>query len=165
MFVNFAAGPGEVAARVPAAAASPRRRVGIPPPGDEADDDTFWAEYSERDFQSVYETAHQEEVAEWDQRRLCDEIKALQTRQKELVNLLVRLDPEVYLQKLQAELLSLQETSRKLKSDLCPALPDSSTTEEQTQTENNEQQVQQGSQGEQQQQQLQVQDGDAYSPE
>ena len=26
------------------------------------DDDNFWAAYSERDFESVYETAHQEEI-------------------------------------------------------------------------------------------------------
>ena len=65
-FVSFSGasgsgrGPGGASGRVQANSASP-------------DDDSFWAEYSERDFQSVYETAHQEEIAEWDRKRLCDE--------------------------------------------------------------------------------------------
>ncbi len=96
------------------------------------DDDTFWAEYSERDFQAAYETAHQEEIAEWDRKRLVDEISALERRQKELVNVLSRLDPEVYLQKLQTELIKLQEANKALKEEratLQPCLPDSSTND------------------------------------
>jgi hypothetical protein len=34
------------------------------------DDDNFWAEYSERDFESVYETAHQEEVYSWEKEKI-----------------------------------------------------------------------------------------------
>lgn len=122
-FVNFAgAAGGGNGARNNSSSTTPRR--------DREDDDTFWAEYSERDFQSVYETAHQEEVAEWDRKRLCEEIASLERRQKELVSVLARLDPEVYLQKLQGELLSLQEVSKKLKAEVNPVLPDSSTNEE-----------------------------------
>eukprot|EP00095_Tigriopus_kingsejongensis_P006129 maker-scaffold98_size375582-snap-gene-2.33 protein:Tk06129 transcript:maker-scaffold98_size375582-snap-gene-2.33-mRNA-1 annotation:"hypothetical protein DAPPUDRAFT_227990" len=105
--------------------AARERRENISP-----DDDTFWVDYSERDFQSVYETAHQEEVAEWDRKKLCDEIATLERRQKELIAILARVDPEIYLQKLQSELTSLQEANRRLrqeKADLDPALPDSST--------------------------------------
>lgn len=92
------------------------------------DDDTFWAEFSERDFQSVYESAHQEEVSRWDRQKLCCEITAMERRQKELVNILSRLDPEMYLRKLQAKLMSLQDTNRSLKEEnkkLGPDLPDS----------------------------------------
>jgi hypothetical protein len=122
-----AAAAAAVAAAVAADAADPDGESPSP------DDDTFWAEYSERDFQSVYESAHQEEIAEWDRKKLCDEISALERRQRELVNILARLDPEIYLQKLQSELLSLQEVNRVLKeehSELNPQLPDSSTNEE-----------------------------------
>jgi hypothetical protein len=34
------------------------------------DDDNFWAEYSERDFESVYETAHQEQVYGWEKDKI-----------------------------------------------------------------------------------------------
>ncbi|XP_059078461.1 protein HEXIM1-like [Tigriopus californicus] len=94
------------------------------------DDDSFWAAYSERDFQSVYETAHHEEVSKWDRKKLCDEISSLERRQRELVNILARVDPEIYVQKLQTELSKLQETNRRLRqeqSEQNPALPDSSS--------------------------------------
>ncbi len=58
---------------------------------------------------------------------------------QELANALARLDPDVYLQQLQNQLLTLQETNRRLRehaSRLCdsdPVAPDSSTgTEEPT---------------------------------
>lgn len=38
------------------------------------DDDTFWADYLERDFQTVYESAHREDVANWDRTKLVEEI-------------------------------------------------------------------------------------------
>lgn len=79
------------------------------------DDDTFWAEYSERDFQSVYESAHREEVADWDRKKLIDEISTLERRQKELVAILARVDPEMYVQKLQSQLQAVQERNRVLK--------------------------------------------------
>lgn len=126
-FENDRAGPA------PAVPISTQPRMNARHAGQEnlsPDDDTFWAEYSERDFQSVYETAHQEEIAEWDRKKLYDEIQALERRQKDLVNILARLDPEIYLQKLQSELLTLQEANRGLKEEqreLDPALPDSST--------------------------------------
>jgi len=79
------------------------------------DDDTFWTEYSERDFESVYESAHQEEVYSWERSRILEEISVLEVRQKQLIDLLSQIDPLIYLEKLQQELLALQEQNRKLK--------------------------------------------------
>ena len=47
--------------------------------------------------------------------RIIDEISALEQRQKTLINMLSQIDPMIYLQKLQSELLSLQEENRQLK--------------------------------------------------
>ena len=80
------------------------------------DDYTLWAEFSERDFQSVYESAHQEQVADWDRHRLIEEITNLEKRQKELVNILARIDPEMYAQRLEDQLEALQEKNRILRS-------------------------------------------------
>ncbi|XP_040570702.1 uncharacterized protein [Lepeophtheirus salmonis] len=82
------------------------------------DDDSYWAEYSERDFQTVYETAHQEKIAEWSKKKLVGEISYLEKRQRNLLNSLSLVDPKMYLHKLQSELLSLQEDNRKLRLDL-----------------------------------------------
>ena len=81
------------------------------------DDYTYWAEYSDRDFQSVYESAHQEEVADWDRQRLIDEISNLEKRQKELVSVLAKVDPELYAQQLESQLATLQEKNRLLKDN------------------------------------------------
>jgi uncharacterized caspase-like protein len=43
----------------------------------------------------------QEEIAEWDRKKLMDEIGALERRHKELVKLLSKLDPQIYVTKLQ----------------------------------------------------------------
>merc|ERR1712106_919019 len=108
------------------------------------DDDNFWAAYSERDFESVYETAHQEEVYSWERGKIIDEISVLEMKQKQLINMLSQIDPLIYLQKLQHELLALQEQNRQLKliniaerlerqakgggsSASSPRLPDSTT--------------------------------------
>jgi len=108
------------------------------------DDDNFWAAYSERDFESVYETAHQEEVYSWERGKIIDEISVLEIKQKQLINMLSQIDPLIYLQKLQHELLALQEQNRQLKliniaerlerqargggsSASSPRLPDSTT--------------------------------------
>jgi len=80
------------------------------------DDYTLWAEFSERDFQTVYESAHQEQVADWDRQRLIEEITNLEKRQKELVNILARVDPEMYAQRLEDQLEALQEKNRQLRS-------------------------------------------------
>jgi len=79
------------------------------------DDDNFWAAYSERDFESVYETAHQEEIYSWERGKIIDEISVLEIKQKQLINMLSQIDPLIYLQKLQHELLALQEQNRQLK--------------------------------------------------
>lgn len=79
------------------------------------DDDNFFTEYAERDFESVYATAHQEEVSSWEREKIIEEISAMEKRQKQLVEVLSTIDPTVYLQKLQHELLSLQEVNRQLK--------------------------------------------------
>merc|ERR1712106_149828 len=111
------------------------------------DDDNFWAAYSERDFESVYETAHQEEVYSWERGKIIDEISVLEIKQKQLINMLSQIDPLIYLQKLQHELLALQEQNRQLKliniaerlerqargggsSTSSPRLPDSTTERE-----------------------------------
>ena len=95
------------------------RKTGQATPGNYVvndDDYTLWAEFSERDFQTVYESAHQEEVADWDRHRLIEEITSLEKRQKELVNILARVDPEMYAQKLEDQLEALQEKNRLLRS-------------------------------------------------
>jgi len=84
------------------------------------DDYTLWAEFSERDFQSVYESAHQEQVADWDRHRLIEEITNLEKRQKELINVLARVDPEMYAQRLESQLQALQEKNRLLRSANAP---------------------------------------------
>jgi len=69
----------------------------------------------------------QEEIAEWDRTKLMDEIGSLERRHKELVKILARIDPQVYVTKLQRELARLQEQNRILKSALPeppePSLP------------------------------------------
>jgi hypothetical protein len=82
------------------------------------DDYTLWAEFSERDFQTVYESAHQEQVADWDRHRLIEEISTLERRQKELVAVLAKVDPEMYAQRLQEQLETLQEKNRILRNEL-----------------------------------------------
>ena len=82
------------------------------------DDYTYWAEYSDQDFQKVYESAHQEEVADWDRQRLIDEISNLEKRQKELVSVLAKVDPEMYAQRLESQLATLQEKNRLLKDEM-----------------------------------------------
>jgi len=81
------------------------------------DDYTYWAEYNERDFQSVYESAHQEQVADWDRSRLIEEISNLEKRQKELVGILAKVDPEMYAQRLEEQLEVLQEKNRQLRNE------------------------------------------------
>ena len=39
------------------------------------DDDTFSADYLERDFQTVYESVHREDVEKWDRTKLIEEIE------------------------------------------------------------------------------------------
>ena len=75
------------------------------------DDDSYW----DKDFESVYETAHQEEIYSWNRTRIIEEISTLEKRQKQLIDMLSQIDPMIYLQKLQHELLSLQEQNRQLK--------------------------------------------------
>jgi len=81
---------------------------------------SFWLdeEYCERDFQNVYESAHHDEVAEWDRGKLIDEISNLEARQKELMGLLSRLDPDVYLRRLQTKASSIIEKNRVLKMQI-----------------------------------------------
>jgi len=79
------------------------------------DDDSFWTEYSERDFEDVYETAHQEEIFGWEKDRIVREITAMEKRHNQLIEMLAAIDPVIYLEKLQDELLSLQEVNRELK--------------------------------------------------
>lgn len=74
-----------------------------------------WEEFSERDFQNVYESAHREEVAEWDRDRLINEIKAMERKHKEMVGLMQRMEPDVYLERLVSKASSVMEKNRLLK--------------------------------------------------
>ena len=111
------------------------------------DDDSFWTAFSERDFECVYETAHTEEVYSWGKNKIIDEIAVLEMKQKRLIDMLSQIDPLIYLQKLQHELLALQEQNRQLKlvniaekllnqkgeikgGSSSPRVPDSTTGEE-----------------------------------
>jgi len=83
-------------------------------------------------------------VYSWERGKIIDEIAVLEIRQKQLINMLSQIDPLIYLQKLQHELLALQEQNRQLKliniaerlerqarggvsSASSPRLPDSTT--------------------------------------
>ena len=41
--------------------------------GESSDDDSFWDAYLEKDFESVYENAHQEEIYSWNRTRIIEE--------------------------------------------------------------------------------------------
>jgi len=77
--------------------------------------DPFQNAYSEKDFDTVYENAHQEQVYSWERTKIMEEIAVLELKQKRLISMLSQIDPVVYLQKLQQELVALQETNRRLK--------------------------------------------------
>jgi len=79
------------------------------------DDDKIWDEFSERDFQNVYESAHREEVANWGRDKLITEISQMEKRHKELVGLIHKLDPDVYLRRLHSRASSVMEKNRLLK--------------------------------------------------
>ena len=81
------------------------------------DDETFWAEYCQRDFQTVYESAHREDVENWNKQKLIEEITNLEKRHKHLVNQLSKLDPEVYLRRLKTRLISKQHRNNILKKE------------------------------------------------
>merc|ERR1711963_875399 len=78
--------------------------------GDE--DDMIGYDYYEKDFECAYEKAHQEEICSWNRTRIIEEISTLEKRQKQLIEMLSQIDPLIYLQKLQNELLALQEQNR-----------------------------------------------------
>jgi len=81
--------------------------------GDEYD--RYCSDYYEKDFECAYEKAHQEEICSWNRTRIIEEISTLEKRQKQLIEMLSQIDPLIYLQKLQNELLALQEQNRQLK--------------------------------------------------
>jgi len=80
------------------------------------DDDTFWAEYLEKDFQTVYESAHREDVEKWDKPKLIEEIRNLERRHKDLVTKLSRVDPEIYIRRLQSRVISKQKHNSRLRA-------------------------------------------------
>merc|ERR1719474_2099062 len=55
------------------------------------------------------------EICSWNRTRIIEEISTLEKRQKQLIEMLSQIDPLIYLQKLQHELLELQEQNRQLK--------------------------------------------------
>jgi hypothetical protein len=80
------------------------------------DDDTFSADYLERDFQTVYESVHREDVEKWDRTKLIEEIRNLDKRHKDLVSQLSRLDPEIYVRRLQSKVVTKQQQNNMLKA-------------------------------------------------
>ena len=80
------------------------------------DDDTFWADYLEKDFQTVYESVHREDVENWDKKKLIEEITNLEKRHKDLVSQLSRVDPEIYVRRLQSKVLTKQQQNNVLKA-------------------------------------------------
>merc|ERR1712192_91055 len=83
-------------------------------------DGDFWIDpfrnaYSEKESDTVYENAHQEQVYSWERTKIMEEIAILELKQKRLITMLSQIDPVIYLQKLQQELSALQETNRRLK--------------------------------------------------
>ena len=70
--------------------------------------DPFRNAYSEKDFDTVYENAHQEQVYSWERTKIMEEIAVLELKQKRLITMLSQIDPVIYLQKLQQELSALQ---------------------------------------------------------
>jgi len=119
LFWNFEAQPAPIDQQqrglVLAGAGGASVRPGLDSERYSPDDESFWTQYSERDFEDVYETAHQEEILGWEKERIVREIATMERRQKQLIELLAAVDPIVYLEKLQGELLSLQEVNRQLK--------------------------------------------------
>jgi len=119
LFWNFEAQPAPIDQQqrglVLAGAGGGSGRPGMDSERYSPDDESFWTQYSERDFEDVYETAHQEEILGWEKERIVREIATMERRQKQLIELLAAVDPIVYLEKLQGELLSLQEVNRQLK--------------------------------------------------
>ena len=77
--------------------------------------DPFRNAYSEKDFDTVYENAHQEQVYSWERTKIMEEIAVLELKQKRLITMLSQIDPVIYLQKLQQELSALQV----LETDIC----------------------------------------------
>merc|ERR1712062_734460 len=80
------------------------------------DDDTFWADYLEKDFQTVYESAHREDVEKWNKSKLIEEITNLERRHEELVTKLSRVDPEIYIRRLQSRVISKQKQNSRLRA-------------------------------------------------
>jgi len=81
------------------------------------DDDTYWAEYVERDFQTVYELAQiqdESRFVHWDKPKLIEEIGQLEKRHTTLVNKLSQLDPEMHFRRLQSRLARMQQRNSKL---------------------------------------------------
>jgi len=79
-----------------------------------SDDDKVWEEFSERDFQNVYESAHREEVAEMSPNQLISGIKGYRRKQDELMKQLQRHEPNVFLEHLMAKANSVMEKNRVL---------------------------------------------------
>jgi len=102
------------------------------------DDDTFWADYLERDFQTVYESAHREDVEKWDKSKLIEEIKRLEKRHKELVSKLSRVDPEIYIRRLQSRVISKQKHNSRLRARVVADMNVNNDIEERKESEVNE---------------------------
>jgi len=77
-------------------------------------DENVYNAFSEKDFESVYETAHHEEVQSWGKSRIIEEMNCMESRYKKLQQMLSLIDPCTYIEKLQEELLVQQEQNKEL---------------------------------------------------
>ena len=64
----------------------------------------------------MYESAHREDVEKWDKSKLIEEITNLERRHKELVTKLSRVDPEIYIRRLQSRVISKQKQNSRLRA-------------------------------------------------
>ena len=85
----------------------------------------------EKDFQTVYESAHREDVEKWDKSKLIEEITNLERRHKELVNRLSRVDPEIYIRRLQSRVISKQKQNSRLRARVVADMKVAHESEEQ----------------------------------
>lgn len=87
-------------------------------PADDDDDETFKCMHYMRDFESEYQSAREEVLLDWPREMLFEEIQKLESKARNLEELLNMRDPYKYLANLQEQLIRLQEENRRLHATL-----------------------------------------------
>lgn len=90
----------------------------FPADDDDDDDEPLKCMYYMRDFESEYQSAREEVLLDWSREMLFDEIQKLESKARNLEELLNMRDPYKYLANLQEQLISLQEENRRLQASL-----------------------------------------------